>query len=341
MTPTLGHTLELFLIHGIGKKKYGGMFMELNPVIKVENLKKTYKGNIKAIDGLSFEVDEGNIFALIGPNGAGKSTTIKILTTLTKADSGVVTIGDYDVNTEPNRVRKIIGCVPQNSSVFLDGTARENLMLQGELYGIYGRELKIRVSELLSNFGMNQVADRIAATYSGGILRKLDVALGLIHKPKILFLDEPTTGLDPEIRSSLWEIILFMSKQENVTVLLTTHYLEEVERLADKLAIINEGKVIVEGTPASLKEALNEDMIHISLDSTAEVQVDIIEKVLSSLKNIFRIEIDGNKIKLRAANALSTLADVVQVLVAHQFRILNVSVIPSTIDDVYLKYTKK
>ncbi len=253
--------------------------MELNPVIKVENLKKTYKGNIKAIDGLSFEVDEGNIFALIGPNGAGKSTTIKILTTLTKADSGVVTIGDYDVNTEPNRVRKIIGCVPQNSSVFLDGTARENLMLQGELYGIYGRELKIRVSELLSNFGMNQVADRIAATYSGGILRKLDVALGLIHKPKILFLDEPTTGLDPEIRSSLWEIILFMSKQENVTVLLTTHYLEEVERLADKLAIINEGKVIVEGTPASLKEALNEDMIHISLDSTAEVQVDIIEKV--------------------------------------------------------------
>lgn len=315
--------------------------MELNPVIKVENLKKTYKGNIKAIDGLSFEVDEGNIFALIGPNGAGKSTTIKILTTLTKADSGVVTIGDYDVNTEPNRVRKIIGCVPQNSSVFLDGTARENLMLQGELYGIYGRELKIRVSELLSNFGMNQVADRIAATYSGGILRKLDVALGLIHKPKILFLDEPTTGLDPEIRSSLWEIILFMSKQENVTVLLTTHYLEEVERLADKLAIINEGKVIVEGTPASLKEALNEDMIHISLDSTAEVQVDIIEKVLSSLKNIFRIEIDGNKIKLRAANALSTLADVVQVLVAHQFRILNVSVIPSTIDDVYLKYTKK
>lgn len=329
------------MIYGIGKKKYGGMFMGLNPVIKVENLKKTYKGTIKAIDGLSFEVEEGSIFGLIGPNGAGKSTTIKILTTLTKADSGVVIIGDYDVNTEPNRVRKIIGCVPQNSSVFLDGTARENLMLQGELYGMHGRELKTRVSELLSNFGMNQVADRIAATYSGGMLRKLDVALGLIHKPKILFLDEPTTGLDPEVRSSLWEIILSMSKKENVTVLLTTHYLEEIERLADKLAIINEGKVIVEGTPASLKEALNEDIIHISLDSTAEVQVDIIKKVLSSLRNIFRIEIEGNKIKLRAANASSTLADVVQVLVAHQFHILNVSVIQSTIDDVYLKYTKK
>ncbi|MBW8349346.1 ATP-binding cassette domain-containing protein [Bacillus sp. IITD106] len=160
------------------------------------------------------------------------------MTTLTKADSGVVTIGDYDVNTEPNRVRKIIGCVPQNSSVFLDGTARENLMLQGELYGMHGRELKNRVSELLNNFGMNQVADRIAATYSGGMLRKLDVALVLIHKPKILFLDEPTTGLDPEVRTSLWENILSMSKQENVTVLLTTHYLEEIERLADKVVII-------------------------------------------------------------------------------------------------------
>ena len=315
--------------------------MKLDQFIKVENLKKTYRGNIQAIDGLSFDVDKGSIFGLIGPNGAGKSTTLKILTTLTKADSGVVRIGGYDVNTEPHRVRKIIGCVSQNSSVFLDGTARENLMLQGELYGMRGRELKTRVDELLSNFGLNEASDRMAATYSGGMLRKLDVALGLIHRPQILFLDEPATGLDPEARSSLWEIILFMSKQENVTVVFTTHYLEEVDRLADKLAIVNAGKVIAEGTPASLKEALNESMIHISLDRDAELQAEIIENALSTLRNIFKVEIDGNKIKLRVANASATLVDALQILTAHQIHAVNASVIPPTIDDVYLKYTKK
>jgi len=315
--------------------------MKLQQSIKVENLKKNYKGNIQALDGLSFQVDQGSIFGLIGPNGAGKSTAIKIMTTLTKADSGVVRIGGYDVNTEPNRVRKIIGCVPQNSGVFREGTARENLMLQGELHGIHGGKLRSRVAELLDSFGLNEAADRIAATYSGGMLRKLDVALGLIHRPQILFLDEPTTGLDPEARSSLWKIILSMSTKENVTVLLTTHYLEEVDRLAEKLAIINGGKVIAEGTPTFLKEALNEDMIHISLDNMMELQTHIIQETLSSFRNIFRVEVDGNSIKLCVSNASSTLVDVLQLLADHKIHVLNASVIPPTIDDVYLKYTKK
>lgn len=315
--------------------------MNVNHIIKVENLKKTYKGNIQAIDGVGFEVEKGSIFGLIGPNGAGKSTTIKILTTLVKADSGEARIGGCDVNTEPDRVRKIIGWVSQHSSVFLDGTARENLMLQGELYGMRGRELKARADELLSHFGLHEASDRMAATYSGGMLRKLDVALGLIHRPQILFLDEPATGLDPEARSSLWEIITSLSKQENVTVVLTTHYLEEVDRLADKLAIVHAGKVIAEGTPASLKEALNESMIHLSLDRRVELQAEIIKKALSSVKNICKAEIDGNTIKLRAANASAALVDVLQTLTAHQIHVVNASVIPPTIDDVYLKYTKK
>lgn len=315
--------------------------MNVNHIIKVENLKKTYKGNIQAIDGVGFEVEKGSIFGLIGPNGAGKSTTIKILTTLVKADSGEARIGGCDVNTEPDRVRKIIGWVSQHSSVFLDGTARENLMLQGELYGMRGRVLKTRADELLSHFGLHEASDRMAATYSGGMLRKLDVALGLIHRPQILFLDEPATGLDPEARSSLWEIITSLSKQENVTVVLTTHYLEEVDRLADKLAIVHAGKVIAEGTPASLKEALNESMIHLSLDTRVELQAEIIKKALSSVKNICKAEIDGNTIKLRAANASAALVDVLQTLTAHQIHVVNASVIPPTIDDVYLKYTKK
>ena len=315
--------------------------MDLEKSIKVENLKKTYKGNIQALNGLSFEVDKGSIFGLVGPNGAGKSTTIKIMTTLTKADGGNVIVGGHNVAVEPNRVRKIIGCVSQNSGVFKDGTARENLILQGELYGMRGSELKIRVNELLDKFGLNKAADRMAMTYSGGMLRKLDVALGLIHRPHILFLDEPTTGLDPEARSLLWEIILSMSQEENVTVLLTTHYLEEVDRLADKLAIVNQGKVIAEGTPETLKESLNEDLIHILIDNAKELQVDVIEKAIYSLKNISDVTIDYNTIKLRVSNAPSTLVDVLNLLRAHQINVLNASVIPPTIDDVYLKYTKR
>lgn len=315
--------------------------MDLEKSIKVENLKKTYKGNIQALNGLSFEVEKGSIFGLVGPNGAGKSTTIKIMTTLTKADGGNVIVGGHNVAVEPNRVRKIIGCVSQNSGVFKDGTARENLILQGELYGMRGSELKIRVNELLDKFGLNKAADRMAMTYSGGMLRKLDVALGLIHRPHILFLDEPTTGLDPEARSLLWEIILSMSQEENVTVLLTTHYLEEVDRLADKLAIVNQGKVIAEGTPETLKESLNEDLIHILIDNAKELQVDVIEKAIYSLKNISDVTIDYNTIKLRVSNASSTLVDVLNLLRAHQINVLNASVIPPTIDDVYLKYTKR
>lgn len=317
------------------------MFTKFESSIIVDNLKKTYKGNIQALDGLSFKVDEGSIFGLVGPNGAGKSTAIKIMTTLTKADSGKVIIGKYDVTTQPNRVRKVIGCVAQNSGVFRDGTARENLMLQGELYSLRNSKLKARVAQLLDAFELNDAADRIASTYSGGMLRKLDIALGLIHSPRILFLDEPTTGLDPEARSSLWNIILSMSKKENVTVLLTTHYLEEVDRLADKLAIVNRGRVVVEGAPSILKETLNEDRIHILLDSTMNFEADGIKKALSSIRNVLDVETEESAIKLRVTNASSTLVDVLQVLSTHQIHVLNASVVPPTIDDVYLKYTNK
>lgn len=317
------------------------MFTKFESSIIVDNLEKNYKGNIQALDGLSFKVDEGSIFGLVGPNGAGKSTAIKIMTTLTKADSGKVIIGKNDVTTQPNRVRKVIGCVAQNSGVFRDGTARENLMLQGELYGLRNSKLKARVAQLLDAFELNDAADRIAATYSGGMLRKLDIALGLIHSPRILFLDEPTTGLDPEARSSLWNIILSMSKKENVTVLLTTHYLEEVDRLADKLAIVNRGRVVVEGAPSILKETLNEDRIHILLDITMNFEADGIKKALSSIRNVLDVETEESAIKLRVTNASSTLVDVLQILSTHQIHVLNASVVPPTIDDVYLKYTNK
>ncbi|HKV40856.1 MAG TPA: ATP-binding cassette domain-containing protein, partial [Blastocatellia bacterium] len=181
--------------------------MSSSRAIAVENLVKVYPGAVRALDGLSFAVDAGTIFALLGPNGAGKSTAVKILTTLSRPDSGSVSVAGLDVLKAPDSVRRAIGCVAQKSGVDQESTGRENLTLQGQLHGLGGRELKSRTGELLEQFGLSDAADRVARTYSGGMQRKLDLAMGLVHRPKVLFLDEPTTGLDPEARSDAWERI--------------------------------------------------------------------------------------------------------------------------------------
>ena len=221
--------------------------------IAVRDLVKTYPKGTRALDGLTFSVRRGAVFGLLGPNGAGKSTAIKILTTLSQPDSGSATVAGIDVLANPQAVRRAIGCVAQRSSVDMPSTGRENLTLQGQLYDLTGHELKSRVSELLERFRLTEAADRVAKTFSGGMQRKLDIAMGLIHHPKVLFLDEPTTGLDPEARADMWNEIARLS-QEGLTILLTTHYLEEADRLAERLAIIDRGRVVVEGTPEELKE---------------------------------------------------------------------------------------
>ncbi len=175
--------------------------------IEASDLVKTYPGDVRALDGVSFAVEAGTVFGLLGPNGAGKSTTVKILTTLSRPDSGQARVAGIDVLRQPDRVRQSIGCVAQKSGVDPQATGRENLTLQGQLYGLGGRELKRRVAELLDRFGLAEAADRQARTYSGGMQRKLDVALGFVHRPRALFLDEPTTGLDPEARADMWEEI--------------------------------------------------------------------------------------------------------------------------------------
>jgi ABC-2 type transport system ATP-binding protein len=223
--------------------------------IKAVGLEKTYPPETKALDGLSLSVPAGTIFGLLGPNGAGKSTTVKILTTLSAPDAGSARVGGFDVINEPQKVRSVIGVVAQSSGVDEEATGRENLELQGQLYGVRGQELDERVDELLERFGLADAASRIAKGYSGGMKRRLGITMGLVHRPRVLFLDEPTTGLDPEVRAAMWNEIRELAQGERMTILLTTHYLEEADQLAQALAIVDRGKVVAEGTPEELKRA--------------------------------------------------------------------------------------
>ena len=232
------------------------------PAIEARGLVKTYPApgkspRIRALDGLNLTVEPGTIFALVGPNGAGKSTTVKILTTLAIADEGTATVEGIDVRADPARARRVIGVVGQRSGADPMATARENLVLQGHLYGQRSDAARRRADELLERFGLSEAAGRFVRTYSGGMQRRLDVALGLVHRPKVLFLDEPTTGLDPEARAGMWDEITRLAAGDKVTVLLTTHYLDEADRLAGRLAIVDRGRVVAEGEPDRLKQDLD------------------------------------------------------------------------------------
>jgi ABC-2 type transport system ATP-binding protein len=233
---------------------------DTSPALDAVDLRKSYPGGrgkpraasrIRALDGLSFTAETGTIFGLLGPNGAGKSTTVKILATLTTADSGSASVAGIDVARHPEQVRRAIGFVAQKQVSDPLDTGRENLVLAGRLQGMSARAAKARASELLERFSLDAAADRQVKTYSGGMARKLDVAIGLMHRPQVLFLDEPTTGLDPEARADMWSELEVMARVERMTVLLTTHYLDEADRLANRLAIIDHGRVVAEGTPTS------------------------------------------------------------------------------------------
>jgi ABC-2 type transport system ATP-binding protein len=232
------------------------------PAIEARGLVKTYPApgknpRIRALDGLNLTVEPGTIFALVGPNGAGKSTTVKILTTLAVADEGTATVEGIDVRTDPAQARRVIGVVGQRSGADPTATGRENLVLQGHLYGQRSDAARRRADELLDRFALTDAAGRFVRTYSGGMQRRPEVALGLVHQPKVLFLDEPTTGLDPEARAAMWDEITRLAAADQVTVLLTTHYLDEADRLAGRLAIVDRGRVVAEGAPDRLKQDLD------------------------------------------------------------------------------------
>jgi ABC-2 type transport system ATP-binding protein len=259
----------------------------MHQAIEAQGLVKSYPGDVRALDGLSFRVQAGTVFSLLGPNGAGKSTAVKILTTLARPDAGSARVAGIDVVAKPDEVRRAIGFVGQRSGVDVQATGRENLRLQGQLYGMRGRSLERRVAELLERFGLTDAADRIAKGYSGGMQRRLDVAMALVHDPRVLFLDEPTTGLDPEVRAEMWREIARLAGDRGITVLLTTHYLEEADQLAAQLAIVDRGKIVAAGTPEELKSELRGDSVHIELVGLGSGSGDYNDAVSAALDPVF------------------------------------------------------
>jgi ABC-2 type transport system ATP-binding protein len=312
------------------------MLMHDTPAIVADGLEKRYR-DVTALDGLSFAVEAGTIFGLLGPNGAGKSTTVKVLTTLSRPDAGAASVAGLDVLAEPERVRRVIGTVGQRIAVDPEATGRENLELAGRIHGLGGRGLRQRSTELLVRFGLADAADRIARTYSGGMQRKLDVAMGLVHRPRVLFLDEPTTGLDPEARADLWAEIERLTRADELTILLTTHYLEEADRLASRLAIVDHGRVVATGSPDELKAELRGDAIVVELaDGTVDERA---VSVLTRVPGIGESLLDGRSLRARVDRGASAVPAVLSALEGAGIGVASVTVSRPSLDDVYLRHT--
>jgi len=309
--------------------------MERERAIVAEELVKHYREGVQALAGISFTVRRGEIYGLLGPNGAGKSTTVRILATLTRPDRGRAVVAGHDVLREPGQVRRAIGYVAQASGVDRWATGRENLLLQGHLQRVPPRELRRRVDELLEQLGLLEAADRLVNTYSGGMRRRLDIAMGLIHRPAVLFLDEPTTGLDPESRALLWTDLQRLRAEGSVTVLLTTHYLDEADRLCDRLAIVDHGRVVVEGTPAELKAELQGDRV------TLEVEGDTGQAVraLAGLPGVLETVTNGTEVIARVSEGATAIPLLVTVLERAGILVSAVTLSRPSLDDVYLHHT--
>ncbi|HEY6283049.1 MAG TPA: ATP-binding cassette domain-containing protein [Nitrososphaerales archaeon] len=308
--------------------------------IVVQDLVEVYSDGTKAVDGISFDVNEGEFFGFLGPNGAGKSTTIKVLTTLLKKTSGKVAVAGFDIDKHPEEIRKIIGVQSQETVVDPDLTGKENMMLQGHLHQMGGEELKKRVDELLTLVGIKDVADKRAGHYSGGMKKKLDLASALVHKPKLLFLDEPTTGLDPQSRAAIWGYLSKLNTEEGITIFLTTQYMEEADKLCKRLFIIDQGKIVANGTPEALKREVGADSITMTLvDGGAANTKEKSKEVLGGIQGISKIiESDGG-LTVYAKNASQIIADIVRAFDSNKIQLTSVNFASPTLDDVFLQHT--
>jgi len=309
-------------------------------MIEVKDLVLVYSNGTKAVDNISFNVKKGEFFGFLGPNGAGKSTTIKVLTTLLKKTSGSVQIAGYDLGKDSNEIRKLIGVQTQETAIDGDLTGRENLMLQGHFQQLSGSALKDRVDELFKLVDLEKFADKNVRNYSGGMKKRLDLATALVHKPQLLFLDEPTTGLDPQSRSAIWTYLEKLNKEEKTTIFLTTQYMEEADKLCTALAIIDTGKIVADGTPRELKEQVGLDSIKLDLKDCAKDKAAAI-KVLKNLDGISNISEIGGCLTAFAKNASLIIADIVRSFDSLGIILSGVSFSPPSLDDVYLQKTGK
>ena len=301
--------------------------------IEANNLIKHY-GEVKALDGLSLKVEQGSVFGLLGPNGAGKTTTVRVLTTLLKPDSGSAIVSGVDVINDPEHAREIMGLSGQSATVDENLTGVENLIMLGRLFRLPRKVAINKANELLERFSLTDAAKRIVKTYSGGMRRRLDLAASLIANPNILFLDEPTTGLDPRSRIMMWDVIKGLVST-GTTVLLTTQYLEEADQLADKIAVIDKGKVIAQGTADDLKTQVGGERIDVVVDeSKAQIAADALKNIASAA-----VVVEGEHVQAPVTGGGVKVVEAVRVLDAAQISIKEIQLRRPTLDDVFLTLT--
>ncbi len=311
-------------------------------VIDVKDLKKTYKDGTEAVKGITFQVERGEFFGFLGPNGAGKSTTIKAITTLLPITSGSINVLGFDVTQKPDDVRVRIGYAAQEVGIDDELTGRENLMLQGRLYHLDEKLLRQRVEELLDIIDLAGDAERPAGSYSGGMRKRLDLATGLVHHPQILFLDEPTTGLDPQTRANLWVYLDKLNKQEGLTIFLTTHYMEEADRLCARLAIIDHGRIVAMGSPDELKKQIGGEVITLSFKQNGVPIQELSARAGELLKRnelVTGTDAFDEGLNVYAKDGASAIPAVIRALDEHDLTIDKLSLTRPTLDDVFLKYT--
>jgi ABC-2 type transport system ATP-binding protein len=306
------------------------------PAIQVVDIVKRF-GNFTAVDGVSFSVEEGEVFGLLGPNGAGKSTLIRMMTTLLEITSGTAIIEGADVRKDPNRARRSIGVIPQAMTSDGDLTVWENLSIYSKLYGIPAADREKSIDELLDLVDLNQWREAPARNLSGGMRRRLEIARGLVHRPRIFFLDEPTTGLDPVSRVAVWEMITSIKQKRNLTVLVTTHYMDEADRLCDRIAIVDHGKLVALDTPHALKT---------SIPGSSVIEAQFIhppadwQKTLESLAGVKSVQPEGaDMYRVLTEDGSRTTTDLVEAAIRTGIVVKTLTVQSTTLDDVFVHYT--
>lgn len=315
-------------------------------IVVVEHLRKVYQKDIIAVDDISFRVHDGEIFGFLGPNGAGKSTTIKILTTLLEKTSGKATIAGFDVDAQQAQVRRIIGYSSQDVGVDNDLTARENLLLQCRFHHMPKEAAEKKVNDLLTTVKLTDAADRRLKTFSGGMRKRLDLASSLVSDPKVLFLDEPTTGLDPQSRQDIWEYVIQLNKK-GMTIFLTTQYMEEADRLSNRLCIVDQGKIVAEGTPTELKAKIGADTITLHFKANDQTACEKARQLLSDLPDVEAVGkcsaelVSENGLTIMTKNGAALVAKIVRLLDGANIAIERLTLSVPTLDEVFLKLTGK
>jgi ABC-2 type transport system ATP-binding protein len=305
-------------------------------IIKAEGLTKVFNHHLVAVDHVDFEVKKGEIFGFLGPNGAGKTTTINMLITILKPTAGKATVSGFDISKQSNDVRNVIGVVPQEYTADEDLTAFENILLCSDMYGIPRRVAKERAGDLLKLVELTEFKDKKVQTFSGGMRRRLELACGLINRPRILFLDEPTLGLDVQTRTATWNYIRKLKQEYGMTLFMTTHYLEEADSLCDRVAIIDHGKIVVVGPPEELKHGLGGDIITISIKEDADVS-----ELVSKIENVKDVKRENGSYRIKAEYGEVTAPFIIEALRKKGYTVSKLSLTEPTLNEVYLEYTGK